>query len=123
MVKELSFEFALEIVKLHRRLFKRKDVFSLSLQLMRSATSVGAMVREANYAESKADFIHKLSIALKEANESLYWIELLYKSEIIEALEFKNYRSQNLSIIRILTKIIMSTKKNLNQKKLKASKA
>jgi four helix bundle protein len=77
IIKNKSFDFALRIVKLYQYLVEEKKEYILSKQLLRSGTSIGAMVRESEYAESKADFIHKLYIALKEANESLYWLELL----------------------------------------------
>ena len=80
VVKDKSFAFALRVVKLYQFLCKEKREFVLSKQLLRSGTAIGASVREAEQAESRADFIHKMSIALKEANESDYWIELLYGS-------------------------------------------
>lgn len=90
--KNKSFDFALRIVKLYQYLKEQKKEYVMSKQLLRSGTSIGAVVRESEYAESKADFIHKLSIALKEANESDYWIELLHKSEY---LDDKGYMSIN----------------------------
>jgi len=80
VIKLKSFDFALRIVKLYQYLIDEKKEYILSKQLLRSGTSIGAMIRESEHAESKSGFIHKLSIALKEANESEYWIELLYKS-------------------------------------------
>jgi four helix bundle protein len=77
VVKDKSFAFALRIVKLYQFLSEQKREFVLSKQLLRSGTAIGALVREAEQAESRADFVHKMSIALKEANESEYWIELL----------------------------------------------
>ena len=75
IVKDKSFAFALRVIKLAKFLESEKREFVLSRQLLRSGTAVGALVREAEHAESKADFIHKMSIALKEANETLYgWI-------------------------------------------------
>src|SRR5258708_37217298 len=81
-VKDKSFAFALQVVKLAKYLEGRKE-FVLSKQVLRSETAIGALVREAEHAESKADFVHKLSIALKEANETLYWLELLHRGEYI----------------------------------------
>jgi four helix bundle protein len=72
-----SFAFAVRIVRLYQFLCDNKKEFVLSKQLLRSGTSVGAMAREAEHSESKADFIHKLSISQKEINESIYWLELL----------------------------------------------
>jgi four helix bundle protein len=80
VIKDKSFAFALRTVRLCRYLSSEKREFVLSKQLLRSGTAVGALVREAEQAESKADFIHKMAIALKEANETDYWIELLFQS-------------------------------------------
>lgn len=82
IIKNKSFAFALRIVKLFKLLNKNSEHI-MSKQLLRSGTAIGALVREAEHAESKADFIHKLSIALKETNETLYWIDLLYYSNDI----------------------------------------
>jgi four helix bundle protein len=76
-VKDKSFAFALRVIKLAKYLENKKREFVLSRQVLRSGTAIGALVREAEHAESRADFIHKMSIALKEANETLYWLELL----------------------------------------------
>jgi four helix bundle protein len=84
VVRDKSFQFALRIVKLYRYLKEEKKEYVLSKQILRSGTAIGALVRESQHAESKADFIHKLSIALKEANETDYWIELLFQSGYIE---------------------------------------
>jgi len=84
IVKEKSFSFALRIVKLYRFLTEEQREFVLSRQLLRSGTAIGALVREAEQAESRADFIHKMAIALKEANESVYWIDLLNQSGYID---------------------------------------
>lgn len=78
VVKEKSFAFALRIVKLSKHLNQEKQEYVLSKQLLCSGTGIGALVREAEYAESSADFVHKiLAIGLKEVNETLYWLELL----------------------------------------------
>lgn len=74
VIKNKSFEFAIRIVKLYQFLCNDKKEFVLSKQLLRSGTSIGAMVREAEHSESKADFIHKLAIAQKEINETIYWL-------------------------------------------------
>ena len=77
IVKVKSFSFAVRIVKLYRHLCEAKKEFVLSKQLLRSGTSVGAMIRESEHSESKPDFIHKMAIAQKEINETIYWLELL----------------------------------------------
>ena len=85
-----SYSFALDVVKLWI-LLREQHEFDLSKQLLRSGTAIGALVEEANQAESKADFIHKLSIANKAANETQYWIRLLIDSEVIEMMKVKHY--------------------------------
>jgi four helix bundle protein len=77
IVKDKSFEFAVRVVKLFKYLSIQEKEFVLSKQLLRSGTSVGAMIREAEHAETKKDFIHKMAIAQKEINETIYWLELL----------------------------------------------
>lgn len=84
-VYEKSFDFALRIVKLYKYLCEEKREYVLSKQILRSGTAIGALVREAEHAESKADFIHKMAIVLKEANETQYWLELLHQSEYLNS--------------------------------------
>ena len=83
VIKNKSFNFALRIVKLYQFLNQEKKEYVLSKQLLRSGTAIGALVRESEQAESKLDFIHKLAIAQKEANETDYWLELLFQSEYL----------------------------------------
>lgn len=111
-IKLKSFEFALRIVKLYQYLIEQKKEFVLSKQLLRSGTAIGAMIRESEHAESKSDFIHKLSIALKEANESEYWIELLYKSEFIDEKSFQSIQTDVEELLKLLTAIIKTSKFN-----------
>lgn len=112
IIKNKSFSFALRIVKLYQYLVDEKKEYILSKQLLRSGTSIGAMVRESEYAESKADFIHKQYIALKEANESLYWLELLYQSNYIEEKGFNSIYSYLQEIKKILVSITKTSKNN-----------
>ena len=112
IVRDKSFEFALRIIKLYKYLTDQKKEYVLSKQLLRSGTSIGAMVREAEQAESKADFIHKMSVALKEANESEYWIELLHKSDYLEDRGFESISSDIKEILKLLTSIIKTSKKS-----------
>jgi four helix bundle protein len=109
-VKEKSFEFALRIIQLYKFLVDEKKEFIMSKQLLRSGTAIGAMVRESEYAESKADFIHKLSIGLKEANETEYWLELLFKSGYIDEAQFISTSSDIIEIQRLLISIIKTSK-------------
>jgi len=80
-VADKSLQFAIRVVKLYKLLVSREKEYVMSKQLLRSGTAVGALIREAEHAESKSDFIHKMSISLKEANESLYWLVLLQKTD------------------------------------------
>ena len=109
-IKDKSFAFALRIVKLYQYLTEQKKEFVLSKQLLRSGTAIGALVREAQQAESKADFIHKLSIALKEANESDYWLELLHQSGYIDSKGFQSISADSEELLKLLTSIIKTTK-------------
>jgi len=104
---EKSFSFALRIVRLHRYLQEEYREFVLSRQLLRSGTAIGALVREAKYAQSKSDLLHKLTIALKEANETKYWLELLHESGYLDE---KSYRSIQPEIEELLKLLIASTK-------------
>ncbi len=115
IIREKTFAFALRIVKLHRFLNKEKREYVLSKQLLRSGTAVGALVREAEQAESKADFIHKMAIALKEANETDYWIELLFQSEIINQKECESIKPDAVELIKVLTSIIKTSKQHKNE--------
>ncbi len=111
LIRNKSFVFALRIVKLFQYLQQEKKEFVLSKQLLRSGTSIGAMVRESEHAESKADFIHKLSIALKEANESEYWIDLLYHSNYLDEKQYESIIADIIELKRIITAILLSMKK------------
>lgn len=111
-LREKSFAFALRIVKLYQHLTKEKKEYVLSKQLLRSGTAIGALVREAEQAESKADFIHKLAIALKEANESQYWLELLHQSGYIENNGFQSINQDCIELLKLLMSIIKTTKSN-----------
>ena len=115
IIKTKSFAFALRIVKLYQFLSSEKKEFVLSKQLLRSGTSIGALVRESEHAESKQDFIHKLAIAQKEANESDYWLELLFQSDYLNESQFKSLNSDIVEINKILASIIISTKNNLKR--------
>ncbi|HQF48129.1 MAG TPA: four helix bundle protein [Flavobacterium alvei] len=109
IIEEKSFHFAIEIVNLYKVLCDRKE-FILSKQLLRSGTSIGANVRESEHAQSKADFIHKLSIALKEANETEYWLDLLFETKYISEAEFQIIKPKSTEILRILISIINTSK-------------
>ena len=102
--------FALRIIKLYTILKEERKVYILSKQLLRSGTSVGANVRESVNAQSRMDFINKLNIALKEANETEYWLELLHEADIINDMEFDSIYNDCGKLAATLTKIIKTTK-------------
>jgi len=104
---EKSFKFALRAIKLSRYLQKEHKEYILSKQIMRSGTSIGALIREAQYAQSRSDFLHKLSIALKEANETKYWLQLIAQSHYIDK---KMFDSIEPDIEELLKLLIASTK-------------
>jgi four helix bundle protein len=112
VIKVKSFSFALKIVKLYQFLCSEKKEFVLSKQLLRSGTAIGALVREAEQAESKPDFIHKLAIAQKEANEADYWLELLFQSGYLNETQFQSLNLDILEINKILASIIITSKQN-----------
>lgn len=112
IVKRKSFDFALEIVKICKVLVEEKREYVLSKQVLRSGTAVGALVRESEHAESKKDFIHKLAIALKESNETDYWLELLYQSDYLLKEDFEKLSNANKELLRLLTSIIKTSKGN-----------
>lgn len=112
VVKNKSFAFALRIIKAYQYLCEQKKEYILSKQLLRSGTSIGAMVREAEHAESNADFIHKMSIALKEANETEYWLELLEKSNYLDEKASNSIRTDIEEILKLLTSIIKTAKRS-----------
>jgi four helix bundle protein len=110
VIRKKSFDFALDIVHLYKIISNERKEFVISKQLLRSGTSIGANIREAEFAESKADFIHKLAIALKEANETEYWLELLNLSGYLNAQEFESIKPKITEQLRLLTSIIKTSK-------------
>lgn len=109
-IKIKSFSFAFRIVKLYQYLKSEKNEYVLSKQLLRSGTAVGALVREAEHAESTADFIHKLAIAQKEANETEYWLELIFQSEYLEKAQYNSIILDIQELNKILASIIITSK-------------
>jgi four helix bundle protein len=107
-----TFTLAVEAVKFCRELQSQHKEYIISKQLMRSATSVGAMLREAQGAESKVDFIHKMSIALKEANETEYWIELLKATDSIDGLNITPLETTLKECVRLITASVKTAKAN-----------
>ena len=104
--------FALRIIKMYKYLCADKKEFVMSKQILRSGTSIGANVREGRRGQSIPDFVAKMSIAQKEAEETCYWLELLYESGYISKSIFESMYKDNLEILKILSSIIISTRQN-----------
>ncbi|SFF91691.1 MULTISPECIES: four helix bundle protein [Salegentibacter] len=116
IIVDKTFKFSLDIISLFKKLQEERE-FIISRQLLKSATSIGANVEEANAAQSKRDFISKMSIASKEARETKYWLRLLEDSEITK-IEVSHYLNEITHIINIITKIIITAQKNINNTEL-----
>ena len=110
VVRDKSFSFALRIIKLYKYLVEEKREYVMSKQVLRSGTAIGAMIREAEQGESKADFVHKLAIALKEAKETEYWLDLLFHSEYIEQKSYESINVDAKELIKLLVSIIKTSK-------------
>ena len=115
VVMNKSYAFALRIVKLYKYLVNEKKEYVLSKQLLRSGTSIGALIREGEHAQSKADFLNKMNVALKEANETQYWIELLRDSSYLSFEESLSIYDNANELIRLLASIVKSTKQSLGK--------
>lgn len=115
VVKNKSFAFAVKVIRLYQFLCEHKREFVLSKQLLRSGTSVGAMIWEAEHAETKNDFKHKMGIAQKEINETIYWLELLKETDYLSIEQFEKIHSDAIEIIKLVTAILKSTKANINK--------
>lgn len=112
VIEVKSFDFAVRIVNLYKLLTGERKEYVISKQILRSGTSIGANVAEAQKAQSKADFNAKMYIALKEANETYYWLRLIFKTEYIRRNEFESLNSDLNEIISIITSITKSVKNN-----------
>ena len=112
VIRHKSFEFSVWIVNLFKILYYERNEKILSKQLLRSGTSIGANIEEGIAAFSKKEFIYKLQISYKEANESFYWIKLLYRTNYINDVEFESLKLNIEEIIKLLTSIIKSSKLN-----------
>ncbi len=114
IIKDKSLNFALRIIKLYKYLNDKQE-YILSKQVLRSGTSIGAMVRESEHAESKTDFIQKLSIAQKEASETDYWLELLFKADYLSDIMFHSINDDLKEIQKLLSSILITTKNSLRK--------
>lgn len=114
-VRDKSLVFAIRIVKLYKFLTERKKEYVLSKQLLRSGTAIGALVREADHGQSKADFLNKMNIALKEANETLYWLVLLKETDYLREIEYTSINADADELVKLLVSIVKTTKTNLKR--------
>ena len=112
ILAEKSFRFSIRIVRLSQYLNGEKKEFILSKQILRSGTAIGALVSEAKYAQSRADFLNKLTIALKEANETLYWIDLLHETDYLNGSMHQSLRNDANEILGLLISITKKLKSN-----------
>ena len=112
VIKEKSFRFATRIVKVYKFLRETKSEYVISKQLLRSGTSIGANVAESHYAQSRPDFVSKLSIAMKEAAETDYWLRLLFEANYLTKAQFTSLISDCDELERLLASILKTTKNN-----------
>jgi four helix bundle protein len=112
IVMKKSYSFALRIIKLYKYLITEQKEFVLSKQVLRSGTAIGALVKEAEHAQSKADFINKMNIALKEANETEYWLMLLKDSDYLDEKSFSSIHLDSSEMIKLLASIVKTSKQN-----------
>lgn len=110
VIKDKSFTFAIDIVYLYKKLVNTDKEFIMSKQLLKSGTSIGANIREAEFAQSKLDFINKMSISLKEANETDYWLDLLHATNYIKDNDFTQYKRKSNEMLKLLVSIVKSSK-------------
>ena len=105
--------FAIRIIKLYKYLSEEKKEFVMSKQILRSGTSIGANISESIFAQSRMDFVSKMSIALKEASETKYWLDLLMETEYITKMQYESIADDISKIIGTLVNIVISTKNNV----------
>lgn len=117
VLKDKSYVFALEVIKVYRHLSEKQREFVLSKQLLRSGTSIGANIEEADGAQSKRDFLHKVSISFKEAKECKYWLRLLKDGQLLESSDADSLLIQLDELLKIMTAIIKTTKANIQNEK------
>ena len=114
IVKDRSKKFAVRIVRLNQYLSEEKREYVMSKQILRSGTSIGANVREALDGQSKADFTAKMSIALKEASETEYWLELLHETDYLSEEQYESIAADCKELAKILTSIVKTSRGNRN---------
>ena len=113
LLKQRSYDFAVRVVNMVRYLQEERREHVLSKQVLRSGTAIGALVREAEYAQSEADFVSKLSVSLKEANETDYWLSLLHDTRYMDDDAFKSMEADCKELIALLVSSVNTVKKKL----------
>ena len=113
VLRTKSFAFAVRVVRVFQFLQSVKKEYVLAKQLLRSGTAVGSMIREAEHAESKVDFIHKMAVAQKEINEVLYWLELLKATDYLTQEQFDSLDADAVELLKMLTSTTKTAKNNL----------
>lgn len=112
ILKTKSFDFAVRVTRFYKYILENKKEYVLSKQLLRSGTAIGALVREAQNAERTADFIHKLAIAQKECDETMYWLELLKQTDFISKKEFESINKDAVELLKMIRSVIITVKSN-----------
>jgi len=112
-IRQKSFDLAIRIVNLYRYLVKEKNEFTLSKQILRSGTSPGANVREAQNGESDADFVHKMSIAQKETAETIYWLDLLYATDYLTLTEYDSLKADSEEVLKMIRSAVLTKKRKM----------
>ncbi len=112
IVGEKSLASAKRVAKCYRFLLDKKKETILSKQILRSGTSIGANIREGLFAQSRKDFISKMNIALKEAGETDYWLEIIYSADYLTEVEYKSLKKDTDELIKMLSSIVKTTKEN-----------
>ena len=109
-----SYQFAVRIINLHKYL-NSMNIYSLSNQILRSGTSIGALMHESAHAQSKADFLNKVNVALKEANETHYWLSLLHDTNYLNSKQYESLNDDCEEVLKLLISIVKTTKTSLNR--------
>jgi four helix bundle protein len=112
-IQQRSFDFAVRIVSLYQYLVETKKEFILAKQILRSGTAPRALIREAQNAESTRDFLHKLAVAQKECDEAIYWLQLLFASDLLSAREFDSIHKEPVELLKMIPSAILTTKRKM----------
>jgi four helix bundle protein len=115
MISKKSYAFAIRIVKAYKFIIEDKKEYVLSKQLLRSGTAIGALVRESEHGQSTADFLNNMNVALKEANETEYWLMLLYETVYLSEKQFTSLEKDCVEIIKLLIAIVKTTKSKIGK--------